>query len=175
MLRVMRWSEGAGTATPQALGGRLRAARCSAVERSDPPDRASGAHDHDGVIVLLRSAITFETAEAEYSRVPGDICPARPARGTSLAPIPPGGHLPRRLAGPPGARPGVTGGSSGAGPVGTQEQDAEKHSFAQAVAAQEGPDATRRAVHGLYAVAPCERANGAAAATEAAGIDAGPF
>ncbi len=73
-LRVVRW-EGAGAPTAEALRDRLKAARCAAVEWSDPPGRAyeAHAHDHDEVIALVRGGITFEIAEADYPLAPGDI------------------------------------------------------------------------------------------------------
>ena len=73
-LRVIRW-EGAGPPAAEALRERLRAARCSAVEWSDPPGRVyeAHAHDHDKVIALVRGGITFEIAEADYPLAPGDI------------------------------------------------------------------------------------------------------
>jgi len=73
-LRVVRW-EGDGAPTADDLRARLRAARCSGVEWSDPPGRAyeSHAHDHDEVIALVRGRITFEIAEVDYPLAPGDI------------------------------------------------------------------------------------------------------
>lgn len=72
--RVVRW-EGAGAPSAEDLRERLRAARCSAVEWSDPPGRVyeAHAHDHDEVIALVRGRITFEIAEADYPLAPGDI------------------------------------------------------------------------------------------------------
>lgn len=73
-LRVVRW-EGAGAPTGEALRERLRAARYSAVEWSDPPGRAyeAHAHDRDEVIALMRGGMTFEIAEVDYPLAPGDI------------------------------------------------------------------------------------------------------
>ncbi len=73
-LRVVRW-EGAEAPTVEALRDRLKAARCSAVELSDPPGRAYEAHthDHDEVIALVQGGITFEIAEVDYPLAPGDI------------------------------------------------------------------------------------------------------
>ena len=73
-LRVARW-EGPGAPTPEALRERLRAARCSAVEWSDPPGRAyePHTHDHDEVIALVRGGITFDIDGADYPLAPGDV------------------------------------------------------------------------------------------------------
>ncbi len=73
-LRVVRWG-GAGAPTAEVLKERLRAARCSAAEWSDPPGRLyeDHAHDHDEVIALVRGGITFEIAEVDYPLAPGDI------------------------------------------------------------------------------------------------------
>ncbi len=73
-LRVARW-EGAAAPTAEALRERLRAARCAAVEWSDPPGRAyePHTHDHDEVIALLRGGITFDIAGVDYPLAPGDV------------------------------------------------------------------------------------------------------
>ena len=73
-LRVVRWERGTPP-TAEVLRERLRAARCSAVEWSDPPGRSyeAHAHDHDEVIALVRGGITFEIAEVDYPLSPGDI------------------------------------------------------------------------------------------------------
>lgn len=71
--RVVRW-EGAAP-TPEALRERLRAARCTAVEWSDPPGHTdeAHAHDHDEAIALVCGGITFEIGGVEYPLSPGDI------------------------------------------------------------------------------------------------------
>ena len=73
-LRIVRW-EGPGAPTGEALRDRLRAARCAAVEWSDPPGSTyePHSHDHDEVIALVRGGITFEIADVDYPLVPGDI------------------------------------------------------------------------------------------------------
>lgn len=73
-LRVVRW-EGGGPPTVEVLRERLRAARCSAVEWTDPPGRAHEPHAHAGdeVIALVKGGIIFEIAEVDYPLSPGDM------------------------------------------------------------------------------------------------------